>query len=72
MTKEQFKDIQAQLGAKNKELSIMMGTSIRNVEDWRSGNSRVLPATERLIRILAWLKAHEPITLSAILEGVAG
>lgn len=42
MTPEEFKDIQRNLGLKNKELAEKLKVSVKAVESWRAGN-RAIP-----------------------------
>ena len=52
MTKEEFKDIQAQMGLTNAAMAKKLGMSIRNVEDMRAGRRPVQLWTAKLLEYI--------------------
>jgi len=52
MTKEEFKDIQAQMGLTNAAMGKKIGMSTRNVEDMRAGRRPVQLWTSKLIEYI--------------------
>ena len=52
MTKEEFKDLQAQMGLTNAAMAKKIGMSTRNVEDMRAGRRPVQPWTAKLIEYI--------------------
>lgn len=55
----EFRASQATLGLTNKQIAALLGTSVRNVEDWRS-RTPPKPLARKFLRLLALLKEQHP------------